>query len=165
MRKISIVLSVLVFAATILAACGGEETSTNIPTENVPPITAKVTGTSVVRTATEVPIEGITTGTLGTPGVPVTGEANPARLSTELDFTVWNQDGQQIGEVDDMVLDLENTRISYVAVGTGGFLDIGDKEVLVPWDALQLQIGTGDTTSGQQNAFILLTDQDTFNNS
>jgi len=162
MRKISILLSVLVLAAMILAACGGEETSTSVPTENVPLITAEVRGTSVAGTATEVPTEGTTTGT---PGVPVTAEANPARLSDELDFTVWNQDGKQIGEVDDMVLDLDNTRISYVVVGTGGFLDIGDKEVLVPRDALQLQTGAGNTTSGQQNAFILLTDQDTSNNS
>jgi len=162
MRKISILLSVLVLAAMILAACGGEETSTSIPTENIPPITAEVTGTSVAGTATEAPTEGTTTGT---PGVPVTAEANPARLSNELDFTVWNQNGKQIGEVDDMVLDLDNIRISYVVVGTGGFLDIGDKEVLVPRDALQLQTGAGNTTSGQQNAFILLTDQDTFNNS
>jgi sporulation protein YlmC with PRC-barrel domain len=162
MRKISMLLSVLVLAAMILAACGGEETSTSIPTENVPPITAEVTGTSVVGTATEVPIEVTTTGT---PGVPVTGEENPARLSNELDFTVWNQDGKQIGEVDDMVLDLDNPRISYIVVGTGGFLDLNGKEVLVPWDALQLQTGAGDTTGGQQNAFILQTDQDTFNNS
>ena len=162
MRKISMLLSVLVLAAMILAACGGEETSTSIPTENVPPITAEVTGTSVVGTATEVPIEVTTTGT---PGVPVTGEENPALLSNELDFTVWNQEGKQIGEVDDMVLDLDNTRISYVVVGTGSFLDLGEREVLVPWDALKLQTGMGDTTGGKQNAFILQTDQDTFNNS
>ena len=162
MRKIGMLLSVLVLAAMILAACGGEETSTSIPTENVPPITAEVTGTSVVGTATEAPTEGTTTLT---PGVPVTGEANPARLSNELDFTVWNQDGKQIGKVDDMVLDLDNPRISYVVVGTGGFLDLGEKEVLVPWDALQLKTGTGDTTGGEQNAFILQTNQDTFNNS
>ena len=36
MRKFSLLLSVLVLAAMILAACGGEETSTSIPTEHVP---------------------------------------------------------------------------------------------------------------------------------
>jgi sporulation protein YlmC with PRC-barrel domain len=162
MRKFSILLSLLVLAAMVLAACGGEETSTSIPTENVPPITAEVTGTSVSVTATEAPTEG--TGTPGTPGVPVTGETNSARLSNELDFTVWNQDGEQIGEVDDMVLDLENTRVAYVLVNTSGFGDLGDRIILVPLSSLQLQTGTGDTTGGQQNAFILQTDQDIFNN-
>jgi hypothetical protein len=67
--------------------------------------------------------------------------------------------------VDDMVLDLDNTRVTYVVVNTSGFGDLGDRNILVPWDALQLQTGTGDTTGGQQNAFILRTDQDIFNNS
>jgi hypothetical protein len=66
--------------------------------------------------------------------------------------------------LNDMVLDSDNTRISYVVVGTGGFLDLGEREILVPWDSLQLQTGTGDTTGGQQNAFILQTDLDTFRN-
>lgn len=159
MRKISILLSILVLAAMVLAACGGEETATNLPSTQVPQITAEVTGTAT-EAATEVPTDEAT----GTPGVPVTGELNPARLSNQLDFTVWSQDGEQIGEVDDMVLDLDNTRVAYVVVGTGGFLDLGEREILVPWDSLQLQTGTGDTTGGQQNAFILQGDVDMFRN-
>jgi sporulation protein YlmC with PRC-barrel domain len=162
MRKFSILLSLLVLAAIVLAACGGEERTTSIPTDHVLPITAEVTGTSVSGAVTEVPMEG--TGTPGTPEVPVTGELNSARLSEELDFTVWNKDGEQIGEVDDMVLDLENVQVAYVLVNTSGFGDLGDRKILVPVSSLQLQTGTGDTTSGQQNAFILQTDQDTFNN-
>lgn len=154
MRKISILLSILVLAAMLLVACGGEETSTNIPVTNVPPVTIDVTTTSEAGsgTATEAPTEGTTTET---PGIPVTGGTNPARLSSELDFTVLGQDGSQIGDVDDMVLDLDNARISYVVVGAGG------REVLVPWNSLALQTST---SGGQQNAFILQTDPATFNN-
>jgi sporulation protein YlmC with PRC-barrel domain len=163
MRKFSLLLSILVLAALILVACGGEETSTSIPTQNVPPVTVDVTGTSEAGsgTATEMPTEGTATET---PAIPVTGNVNSARLSNELDFTVWNQDGEQIGEVDDMVLDLDNTQVAYVVVNTSGFGDLGDRNILVPWDSLQLQTGAGDTTGGQQNAFILQTDQDTFSN-
>lgn len=159
MRKISILLSMLVLTAMVLAACGGEETATDLPSPEVPQITAEVT-----ETATEAATEAPTDEATGTPGVPVTGELNPARLSNQLDFTVWSQDGEQIGEVDDMVLDLDNTRVAYVVVGTGGFLDLGEREILVPWDSLQLQTGTGDTTGGQQNAFILQGDLDMFRN-
>ncbi len=163
MRKLSILLSMLVLAALVLSACGGGATSTNV-VESPPPITADSTD-DISGTATESPNAMPTDGTTTeAPGVPVTGDVNPARLSNQLDFTVWSQDGEQIGEVDDMVLDLENTRVAYVVVGTGGFLDLGEREILVPWDSLQLQTGTGDTTGGQQNAFILQTDLDVFRN-
>ena len=152
MRKFSILLSVLVLSAMLLSACGGEETSTNIPSTNVPPVTIDVTTTGEAGTATEAPTESTTTET---PGIPVTGTTNPARLSNELDFTVLGQDGSQIGDVDDIVLDLDNARVTYVVVGASG------REVLVPWDSLTLQAST---SSGQQNAFILQTDQNTFNN-
>src|SRR5215212_1806475 len=163
MRKTSILLSMLIVVAMILTACGGEETSTTVPSDNVPPVTAEVTGTSEgdLGTATESPTTGDLTGT---PGVPVTGDVNPARVSNQLDFTVWNQNGEQIGEVDDMVLDLDNTQVMYVVVGTGGFLDLGERNLLIPWNSLQLQTGTGDTTGGQQNAFILQSDMDVFSN-
>lgn len=160
MRKASVVLSVLVLAALFVAACGGGATSTNV-VESPPPVTMDATE-DMGATATESPTEeGAATQTAG---VPVTGDVNPARLSNQLDFTVWSQDGEQIGDVNDMVLDLDNSRVAYVVVGTGGFLDLGERELVVPWDQLQLQTGTGDTTGGQQNAFILQTDLDMFRN-
>ena len=63
-----------------------------------------------------------------------------------------------------MVLDPDNATVSYVIVGNGGFLDIGEKDILIPWNSLQLQTGGGDMTGGEQNAFILQTDQEIFNN-
>ena|SRR5215208_6936816 len=109
-RKTSIVLSVLVLAAMILAACSGEETSTGIPTQNVPPVTTvNVTEMVLSSTATEMSTEATATET---PGIPVTGENNASRLSNELEFPLLSQDGQQIGDVSDMVLDLNNTRIT-----------------------------------------------------
>lgn len=161
MRRFSMVLSVLVLAAMILAACGGEETSTSIPTENIPQTTVEVTATSEVGTgtATEVPTEVSTEGTTTvTPGIPVTGQVNSDRLSKELDFTVLDQSGKQVGKVDDMVLDLSKAKVLYVIVSA-------EKKIAVPWAFLKL--GTGSTSSnknGQPNAFILQTDTDTFKN-
>jgi len=131
MRKTSILLSILVLAAMVLAACGAEETS--VPVTDVPPITAESTETMM---ATEMPtMEGTATGE---PGVPVTGDINPARLSNELEFPVLSRDGQQIGEVDDMVLDLDNSSIAYVVVMTDD-----QRTIAVPWTSLTLQTGTG----------------------
>ena len=160
MRRASILLSMLVLVAMILAACGGGATSTNVA-GSPPPVTVDATE-DMTGTATESTTEEATA--TETAGVPVTGDVNPARISNQLDFTVWSQDGEQIGDVEDMVLNLDDPQVAYVIVGTGGFLDLGDREVLVPWEALELQTGTGDTTGGQQNAFILQTDVDTFRN-
>ena len=165
MRKFSIFFAIMVLAAMLLISCGAEETSTADPnttgSPEVPPVTADTTATDdgVIATETVVPADATTT-----PGVPVTGEESAASLSNQLDFDVWNQAGEQIGEVDDMVLDLDNTRISYVIVGTGGFLDIGEKDVLVPWNSLVLQDGTVDVPGVDANAFIIQMDQETFNN-
>ncbi|HEY9528707.1 MAG TPA: PRC-barrel domain-containing protein, partial [Anaerolineales bacterium] len=160
MRKYSILLSMAVLVAIVLTACGGGATSTNA-VETQPPVTVDSTD-DISATATESPTDAMIT--TETPGVPVTGDVDPARLSNQLDFTVWSQDGEQIGEVDDMVLDLDATRVAYLVVGTGGFLDLGERDILVPWTSVQLQSGAGDTTGGQQNAFILQTDLDVFRN-
>lgn len=160
MRKFSLLLSTLVLAALVLAACGGGATSTNV-VESPPPVTVDATEDSGGTATEAATAEGTMTET---PGVPVTGGVNPARVSNQLDFTVWSQDGEQIGDVEDLVLDMDNSQVTYVVVGTGGFLDLGEREILVPWQSLELQTGTGDATGGQQNAFILQTDVDTFSN-
>ena len=131
MRKQSIFLSIFILLALLLTACGGEETSTTVPSTNVPPITAEVTSTESV---TETPAG---TDVTTTPAVPVTGENNPSRASNLMDFTVADQTGQQIGDVQDLVLDLDNVNVAYVVVATG------DKEIPIPRDQLQMP-GTGD---------------------
>lgn len=161
MRRASLFVSVLVLAALLLAACGGEETSTAVPgTTDVPPVTAEVTPTEIVDgTETADPADTTTT-----PVVPVTGEESPSRVTNLLDYDVWNQEGEQIGDVEDMVLDLDSTTISYVVVGTGGLLGLGEKEVLVPWDMLEVQTAADEGPAGDQNAFIFTGDQEFYNN-
>jgi sporulation protein YlmC with PRC-barrel domain len=111
-----------------------------MPNTDVPPVTADATDD---MPATEMPTEAGTA--TEEPGVPVTGDLNPARVSNQLDFPVLSQDGEQIGEVDDMILDLDNRSVAYVIVSTGGFLGIGDKTIAVPWTSLTLQTGATGT--------------------
>ena len=160
MRKFSLLISILVLVSLVLAACGAEETGTAVPNTDLPPLTEEpmVTETPL---ATETVIAGDQTTT---PGIPVTGENDPSRLSNQLNFDVWNQNGEQIGEVNDMILDLDNSRVAYVIVGTGGFLEIGEKDVLVPWNLLDVQVAGSGGPAGDQNAFILQADQALFEN-
>lgn len=158
MRRVSYLLGTLLIVSMLLAACGGEETSTSVPSTNVPPITAEVTVTEEGEATAETP--DATAGTT-TPSVPVTGEDSSSRLSNLLDYDVWNQNGEQIGEVEDMVLDMDASNVVYVVIETGGFLDIGDKTVLIPWNSLELQTPA---TGGQENAFVLTADAEMLTN-
>jgi len=56
--------------------------------------------------------------------------------------TLVNSDGKSIGDIDDLVLD--HNKLSHVVVGVGGFLGMGEKEVALPID--RLQIGEDQTT-------------------
>lgn len=136
MRKTNILLSMLVLIAMVLAACGAEETT--MPNTDVPPVTVDATDD---MPATEMPTE-VGTAT-EEPGVPVTGDANPARVSNQLNFPVLSQDGQQVGDVSDLILDLDNRSVAYVIVTVSG-----GNTVAVPWDSLTLQAGTGAGTDG-----------------
>ncbi|WP_173979597.1 PRC-barrel domain-containing protein [Magnetospirillum sp. UT-4] len=50
---------------------------------------------------------------------------------------VNNLQGERIGEVEDVVVDIKRGQISYAIIGVGGFLGIGEKSVAVPWNMVQ----------------------------
>lgn len=47
-------------------------------------------------------------------------------------------DGDDIGKVTNIMLDVRSGRIAYAVVSSGGFLGIGDKLLAVPWNVLTL---------------------------
>lgn len=160
MRKISMLFSILVVVAMLLTACGGAETTTSVP-----PVTQDTTSTSEPSTTETGVATSATMDTTTTPGVPVTGgEENPTRVSNQLNFAVVDQNGDQVGTVEDMVLDFDSQKISYVIVGTGGFMDLGEKTLLVPYDMLQLPAAASASASGQANAFVFQGDQEMLKN-
>lgn len=71
--------------------------------------------------------------------IPPTGAANLERMSHLLDFDVWNNNNEQIGSVNALVINQDTSQIEYVIVGIGGFLGLGESELPVPWQVLQLQ--------------------------
>lgn len=54
---------------------------------------------------------------------------------------IHNFAGEDLGKVDDLVLDLHSGRIVYVVVSLGGFLGIGDKLFAVPWELFSVRPG------------------------
>ena len=51
---------------------------------------------------------------------------------------VVNPQGEKLGEIEEIMLDIDDDRIAYAVLSFGGFLGIGDKLFAVPWGALKL---------------------------
>ncbi|WP_310383394.1 PRC-barrel domain-containing protein [Roseateles sp.] len=51
---------------------------------------------------------------------------------------VCNQDGDDLGDIKEIMLDVSSGRVSYAVLSFGGFLTLGEKLFAVPWSALKL---------------------------
>ena len=51
---------------------------------------------------------------------------------------VFNEKDEDLGEINEFMLDMNSGRVRYAALSFGGFLGMGDKLFAVPWDALKL---------------------------
>ena len=49
---------------------------------------------------------------------------------------VVNLRGEDLGNIEDLMIDLERGRIAYAVLSFGGFLGMGDKLFAIPWEAL-----------------------------
>ncbi len=49
---------------------------------------------------------------------------------------IKNRAGEQLGTVKEVMFDLENGRIAYLVMASGGFLGMGDSYFAVPWSML-----------------------------
>ena len=71
-------------------------------------------------------------GTMGQSGSAAIGGANELTANQVLDMNVQGSGGEQIGSVENLLID-PSGRVSGVVVSVGGFLGIGDKKVALPW--------------------------------
>ncbi|MDQ1274939.1 MAG: hypothetical protein QG610_512, partial [Euryarchaeota archaeon] len=53
---------------------------------------------------------------------------------------VVNGAGEDIGKIEELMVDLRDGRVGYVVLSFGGFLGMGDKLFAIPWKALQLRL-------------------------
>jgi PRC-barrel domain len=54
---------------------------------------------------------------------------------------VLNQQGETLGDIDDIVFDVRVGSIAYAAMASGGFLGLGERLFAVPWTALAYDSG------------------------
>jgi len=61
-------------------------------------------------------------------------------ISEIMDYDVRNPERKQIGEIEDMMLDLQEARVAYEVLSFGGFLGAGEKLFAIPFEATILDL-------------------------
>jgi sporulation protein YlmC with PRC-barrel domain len=69
---------------------------------------------------------------------------------------VINLHGENLGEIQDIMLDVPSGRIAYAVLSFGGVMGIGDKLFAIPWNAL--------TLDADRECFVLDIDKNEFRN-
>lgn len=65
-------------------------------------------------------------------------QARVLSATTLVHDDVKNSAGENLGKIEDLMLDVDNGRISYAVLSFGGFLGMGNKLFAIPWSALDL---------------------------
>ncbi len=76
--------------------------------------------------------------------------------TTMIGNKVRNTRGEDLGNIEDFMIDLSDGCIAYAVLSFGGVLGVGDKLFAVPWDALSL--------NQREKIFILDVDKDRLKN-
>jgi sporulation protein YlmC with PRC-barrel domain len=67
------------------------------------------------------------------------------------DFNLVNTAGEDLGEIEELLIDLEQGQVVYGVTDVGGFLGIAEKSVAVPWERFQF--------AAEDQEFVLDVDQ------
>ena len=69
-----------------------------------------------------------------------TSATGPEVLSatTMIGDKIVNPKGEDLGKLEELMIDLDQGRIAYAVLSFGGILGVGDKLFAIPWDAMKL---------------------------
>jgi sporulation protein YlmC with PRC-barrel domain len=91
-------------------------------------------------------------GAATTPGMGQFDMMSAYKASEFIGYSVQNPQGEDLGEIEDLMVDVNNSQIRYAVLSFGGFLDIGDKLFAIPLNAIQF--------NADEQAFILDVDEE-----
>lgn len=60
--------------------------------------------------------------------------------TTMIGDSVRNSTGDDLGKIEDFMIDLDTGSIAYAVLSFGGFLGLGDKLFAIPWSALAVDL-------------------------
>jgi sporulation protein YlmC with PRC-barrel domain len=67
---------------------------------------------------------------------PNSGHPEVLSAGTLIGDNVRNNNGEDLGRLEEIMIDLDEGRVAYAVLSFGGFLGIGDKLFAIPWEAL-----------------------------
>src|SRR6267378_3436357 len=67
-----------------------------------------------------------------------TGAATLLAASEIKGSTVRNRQREEIGEIDEVLIDPDLARVRFAVLSVGGFLGLGSTRVAVPWSAFEI---------------------------
>jgi sporulation protein YlmC with PRC-barrel domain len=70
--------------------------------------------------------------------------------------SVVNPKGEDLGKIEDIMIDVRSGRVAYAVLSFGGIMGIGDKLFAIPWEAL--------TLDADRECFVLDIDEDQLRN-
>ncbi|MCB0122668.1 MAG: PRC-barrel domain-containing protein, partial [Caldilineaceae bacterium] len=111
-----------------------QSTTTETETMSTTVVSEPVTTTTA---ATTPGVSSALTATGGTASEAAAGESTLLLAYTLINHDFVNRDGEVSGHVNDLVLNLRTGSILFAEIEYGGFLDIGDTELLIPLRTLQ----------------------------
>jgi sporulation protein YlmC with PRC-barrel domain len=76
-----------------------------------------------------------------TPGLVTPSTINEVYASKLIGASVKSTQGENLGKIDELVIDPHDARIKAAVVSVGGVLGLGAKSVAIPWD--KMTMGTG----------------------
>jgi sporulation protein YlmC with PRC-barrel domain len=86
-----------------------------------------------------------------------TGTNNPTRVLTASSIIgdkVENNQGESVGKIKDIMLNLQDGKIQYLIIEFGGFLGIGEKLFAIPFSALKLNADKEDFVLDVEKSFL-----------
>jgi sporulation protein YlmC with PRC-barrel domain len=117
-RQRIVLLGSVALVATALAACES---------------TDRMLGTNMSGSAET---SGVPAGTVTSTQIP--SEFRAMRVEEMVGKSVYNSAGDRVGEIDRIVVN-RSSRATGAVVGVGGFMGVGEKQVVVPLDRMRMQ--------------------------
>ena len=66
------------------------------------------------------------------------------RASVLENMKLWNPQGEELGDLEDLMIDFDKGQIVYAGIAHGGTAGIGEKLLAVPWKALRVKQAKGE---------------------
>jgi sporulation protein YlmC with PRC-barrel domain len=89
----------------------------------------------------------------------------PVKVSDLVGVKVYNRGNEDLGKIEDLVIDPSTGRIRYAVLSFGGLFGVGDKLFAVPWNDLKL-VTKGTTSAGttMEDHYVLNVTKDALKN-